>query len=143
MPVIIEGIEELVFGIVEAVAAMSGAVTVTQPRPVRQNIEQRHEVRDRTPEDGRHVVKVSDAIQCCEAFINSPVFGNLVVSFIEGFFTADGGIAGTDQFLDEAMHKLAECIRKHALKQTNPKHARKQKGVTRKRQGRVALGGSS
>jgi hypothetical protein len=134
VPVIVEAAGEVVYGIIEAVAAAgTGEVIVSQPQSVPENIGKRADVQEASEEDGRKVVKVHDAIKCCEDFMNSQVVSSLIFAMIRGQLRGD--TQPIDQYFSKAMHLLAECIRKKALQQNNTKHRRRRKGVTRERRG--------
>jgi hypothetical protein len=134
VPAIVEVAGELVAGIIEAVAAAAtGEVIVSQAKSVPENIGKRADVQEATEEDGRKVVKVHDAIKCCEDFMNSQVISSLILAVIIGQWKGD--TEPIDRYFSKSMHLLAECIRRKALQQNNTKHRRRRKGVTRERRG--------
>lgn len=137
IPAVVEA-GEIVYGIIEAAVGVTGEAQVTQASPLSEAYGTRKTVKTKTAEDGRHVVRVSDAIQCCEDFMNSRVIPSLIAATIGGLL--QGSTAPMDEYFESALHQLAECIRNKALSQAKPKHARKQKGMTRANRGRIALG---
>jgi hypothetical protein len=129
-PVIIEE-GELVVGAAKIIPFIPPRVPVSNPLAVPELIGQRKDVEEVTEEDGHHVVKVRDAIQCCQDFMNSNVVSSVIVASIRSVLMANPQLI--DDYFEHAMHLLAECIRKKALQQSNAKHARRRKGVTRRR----------
>jgi hypothetical protein len=117
-PVIVEAAGELIAGIADLVFA-SGSAALTSTRPLPDKLDTRKQVKVKTSEDGRHVVKVYDAIACVEAGLNGDVVAGFVAAIIKGQLS--GSLGPIDTAFDEFAKRIAECIRAKQLKQTNPK----------------------
>jgi hypothetical protein len=123
---LLDGVESVGRVIVRDLAGGEFLIPFALVRPQKIPLDKKTKVA--TAADGRKVVKVRDAIECVEAYFNDgKLLGALASTIVQNF------VKGTPVGVGEsAIPQIADCIRKHALKQTKPERVKVGRHRTRK-----------
>jgi hypothetical protein len=105
---------EIVVGLFE-----TGSVVLTSAQPVREKIKTEKKLKLRTKEDGTKLVRVSDAIECVEEFVNGDAMAVAINRRVFDMIKeiATGGATSLSTWGELIGTPIINCIRSKALQQ--------------------------